>query len=893
MDNQDDKQEALQGSQRDFVAAWLDALEAAGNEEKDWREKSAKEAVDAYKGVEGSGSEAFNIFHSNIETLVPALYNSSPIPDVRRRFNDDDPVAQQVADLIERAISFSIDDYDFDETMRGVVKDMAVVDRGIARVRYEPTLKPIEPAEEQGEGSQEPTLGHNGGPPMEVEYEEAICEYVPWRSFRRGPATQWRHLPWMAFEHFLAKSEVEKLVAQSDAPAAIKALILGNVRYNYSGDTKTGEGSEAKPAEELPTFGKRARVWEIWDKDTKSVVFITPDYVDYPLAVIPDPLGLKGFFPTPRPAMVIEASDTLTPITSYSIYSKLIVELNDVTRRIAALVAQIRVRGAYAGVSDDIKQIAEALDGEMIALQSAELFATTGGGLDKAILWFPIEPQIQAVKELVAQREVIKQTIYEVTGLSDILRGATNASETATAQNIKTQWGSIRIQSHQKEVERYARDLFRLKAEVMCKHFGIETLEQITGLKFPTEADKQRAQEMKQQGAALVQQFQQASQAAQQSGGQPPEIPPELQQQVQQAGKFLDELLAKPTVEEIEELLHNDRVLAYRVDVESDSTTRADLTKNQEQLKGFLDGTAAFAQAIGPMVQEGVMPGEVAVEIFAAFARVFRLGKQAEDALDKWADDIKKNGIQGKGPDPLAQADAMLKQAQAESHKATAQKTQVETQLLPIQTKAEIDKSQAEFRLNAQDKIMGHRRETAKMGFERQNADRQHQLAEKQHGFAMQQHQDSHGLATRQHEDTHGLAAQQHQDSHGLAVRQTDQADAQMAMADRHKSADLEQADRHQTMGMAQTDAHHEGSMKMEKLKLDKAGQDKGQKPAQGGEDLKASIAALAEAQAQSTQMLAQAIERMTQALSAEKEIVRDPKTGKAVGARTKQQQKD
>ena len=37
---------------------------------------------------------------------------------------------------------------------------------------------------------------------------------------------------------------------------------------------------------------------------------------------------------------------------------------------------------------------------------------------------------------LVARQEC-KQVIYEVTGLSDIIRGASNAQETATAQTIK------------------------------------------------------------------------------------------------------------------------------------------------------------------------------------------------------------------------------------------------------------------------------------------------------------------------------------------------------------------------------------------------------------------------------------------------------------------------
>ena len=46
---------------------------------------------------------------------------------------------------------------------------------------------------------------------------------------------------------------------------------------------------------------------------------------------------------------------------------------------------------------------------------------------------------------LYQQREQSKQAIYEITGISDIVRGASHSSETATAQQIKTEWGSLRI----------------------------------------------------------------------------------------------------------------------------------------------------------------------------------------------------------------------------------------------------------------------------------------------------------------------------------------------------------------------------------------------------------------------------------------------------------------
>ena len=102
-------------------------------------------------------------------------------------------------------------------------------------------------------------------------------------------------------------------------------------------------------------------------------------------------------------------------------------------------------------------------------------------------------------------------------GISDILRGSTNASETATAQQIKSQWGSMRLKRIQADVANFIRDLIRLQAEIIGEQFQPETLKSMTGLQYPMMAEKQQAMLQYQQQAAM----------AQQQGQQPPP-PPQL-----------------------------------------------------------------------------------------------------------------------------------------------------------------------------------------------------------------------------------------------------------------------------------------------------------------------------------------------------------------------------
>ncbi len=91
-----------------------------------------------------------------------------------------------------------------------------------------------------------------------------------------------------------------------------------------------------------------------------------------------------------------------------------------------------------------------------------------GSKLADHIMWYPIDVISAALEKLYLARDQIKNVIYETTGISDILRGLTDPNETLGAQQIKTQWGSLRVQRKQAEVARFARDLFRLKAEIFA-----------------------------------------------------------------------------------------------------------------------------------------------------------------------------------------------------------------------------------------------------------------------------------------------------------------------------------------------------------------------------------------------------------------------------------------
>jgi hypothetical protein len=676
---------------QDLHRLWMDAIRLAEKEEEEWR-KCADGTVKIYRNEKknddktySSGDRKFNILHANVETLLPALYNSTPVPDVRRRYDDKNPTGKQVADILERCLGYSIDSYDLDNRMRHAVSDMELAGRGVTRVRYMPYV----------------------GEDDEVSFEEAACEHVPWKHFRRGPGRVWDDVPWISFKHFLSRDQLIKLNPKLGGKINLDATMAG------ADDKKNGDNP--------PEVFKRATVWEVWDKTQRKVLFFAESYKDGPIREEDDPLGLMEFFCVPRPLYAVETSDSLVPVVPFELYKDQAEELERVSQRIMALTEAMKARGVYDGRAEEISKLSDSDDNTLIAIDNVATFADGSKLADKIHYW-PIDVIVAALEKLYVAREQIKQTIYEITGIADILRGQTDANETLGAQELKAQWGSLRIQRKQNEIARYARDLFRIKAEIIATKFSWETITLMTGLNFPSQADKQQAQ-------MLAQQAQQMQQPA----------PPEL-----------EEILKKPSREEIEQMLRSDAIRGFNIDIESDSTIRADLTRKQQNMNLFLQGTAQYAAAMGPIVMapqfQALAPA--VIEVFSAFARNFKLGKQAEDALDAVADDAKQQMENPQPPpeDPALQVEKLKAQNEQEKMKAEFEFKQQEHAMKLEMMRADLEKKRMELEMQSEKMNLDMQAHQQKMAMDQESAERDMMMQERNAAMQLEKSEHEHAL---------------------------------------------------------------------------------------------------------------------------------------------------
>jgi len=168
----------------------------------------------------------------------------------------------------------------------------------------------------------------------------------------------------------------------------------------------------------------------------------------------------------------------MLPRAYYDLYANLAADLEETSQRISNLTEKIKVRGGYNSASREIADILTAADGKMIPVVGVDMLQ---GGLQNHIWIVPIVEWVNALRELFLARDQIKQAIYEVMGISDIMRGATNPHETATAQRIKGTMGVGRLSDQKQLVANFVRDLVRMKAEIIAKNFDAQTLTLMTG----------------------------------------------------------------------------------------------------------------------------------------------------------------------------------------------------------------------------------------------------------------------------------------------------------------------------------------------------------------------------------------------------------------------------
>jgi hypothetical protein len=611
---------------------WLAEL-AAGKKSTDKFAKHGDRITKIYLDERGGDMQAMvggarlNLFTANVNTMRAMLFGNVPRVEVSRRYEDaNDDAARVAAEMLERLLNADIGKQ-FSFAIGSALDDKLLVGLGMSKVRYTANFQSI-----QHDAIMDPLTGAEQAPAYEEQkktFEAAPVDYVNWRDVMWSPARTWDEVRWIGFKNYMTRDQLVQRFGETIG----NAVPLGTSRRSI---TKGGIKNDP---------WQRGEVWEVWCLEYKTVYWIV-EGMDVICDKQEDPLQIEGFFPCPQPMVSNLTTGNFMPRADYVLSQDQYEEVNDVTSRIMLLEKAIKVVGVYDKSAVGVQRmLSEAMQNELIPVDNWAMFAEKGG-LKGQTDWLPLDQVVGALNTLREYRAELITLLFQSSGMSDILRGATVQGETATAQSIKAKFASVRVQYAQDEFARFATDLQKLRAQVMIKHFDDATLVQAANMQNTPDA-----------------------------------------QHLPQALELLRSQFA-----------------VFRVAIKSETLAAQDMAAIRQEKTEFIQGLATFLQAAQPMIDKYPATAPTLLEMLKWTMSGFKGASQIEGVLDQAIAGLQQNPPQPQ-PNP---AEAKAKEAQAKEAaklQSDQQRTQMDTAAYGAKKKMDVQAEAQVTQIQTQGKI--------------------------------------------------------------------------------------------------------------------------------------------------------------------------------------------
>lgn len=517
----------------------------------------------------------YNLLYSTVQTLLPTYFARMPKVVADRPLKNSDPIAELAALIEERAVTMSMS-LERDSLYRSVkhsVLDFMLPGRG--------QLWEVFRADTDEQGN--------------LYNERCESEYVHWCDYLEGEGRTPSEVVWRARRYKMTRN---KLVEEFGEIGKLIPL-------NY--EEKKSKNSE---------YGTQqcAEVWQVCDLEHRCVCWVADGYADNCLRYEKDPWRLNNFWPCPSPILYSRTNSSNIPTAFYTIVRQILEDLDFTHKRIVALMECVRYVGMHDALwNKEVIDIKNMTDGMSLPVNNWAVFAERGGfsGVQQ---WIPIRDLIQCIKELRDHAAYLLGKFYEVSGISEVIRGYSPPSKTATAVQMEGQFTVLRTQEKQQEIQSFLRELLDIKAQMIFELFSDQTIMTMVGYEQMSEEEKRL-------------------------------FPQALQ------------------------LLRDDKLRTFRIEIETDSTIAID----EEQDK---QGRMEFIQALGQLMNNAFQMASIEpsvknlmLDVIKFGVRGFRAGRELEGAIDKTIKDIEyqdqmraeqEAAMQGQPPPPSPEEVKMM-----------------------------------------------------------------------------------------------------------------------------------------------------------------------------------------------------------------------------------------
>lgn len=619
---------------------WEDEITFAEKEmEKFW--KSARLTIRRYiddRDATEVQKRWYNVFFTNVGIMEASLYDQTPEADVSRRFLDmNDDVARVAGIIMQRCVNQDMDeaDCDFDAVMRHAVFDRLVPGLGAAWLRLETELEDIPDAIDP----------ETQKPMQRIAYQEVAIDWVFFEDFIYSPCRTWEERRWVARKVYMTRDQLTKRFGKE------KGL---QVPLNTAANKNNNLPNGNTPSNMVL---KRGCVYEIWDRESRKVIWFAKGMTEI-LEERGDFLKLRNgrFEPCPKPLFANLTTSNCLPKPDFAMLQDQYNELDEVNNRISLLIIACKVVGVYDRGADGVQRmLTEGYDNILIPVDNWAMFAEKGG-LKGQIDFLPLDTVVNALQQLQQHRTALVAQIDVLTGISDIVRGNTKASETLGAQELKAKYASTMIQKRQQDVTRFAEEILQIKADIISQHFDPQQILRLANVES---------------------------------------MPPEDQQMIQPAMALV---------------MDDGEELYWRVDIQATSMAITDYAAVKNERSEFLNSVATFLQSASTVGQGAPQLIPLMLDMLKFGVSGFRVSKDIEGIFDKYIKEFtaeleaKKNAPPQPDPEQQKmQAEMQMKQQEQQADlQAQQQKAQMELQQKQQEFMLQMRQDQQEFALKMQ-----------------------------------------------------------------------------------------------------------------------------------------------------------------------------------------------
>lgn len=474
----------------------------------------------------------FPLWWSCWKIRQPITFARLPIP-VLKDTQGDDPYGRTACVIGERLTRGILKTFDAFSEFSSAVDDFLVTNFGQGRAYYrreecveeekirleaieqqpaEPEMGPDGqpmPVEEvppiyitpEGEQVAEPLFDDMGpyilsGQEITVDNEEVYFEAGLYSGLYVDPdARKWNAVTRLAYEYQYSYREFVAKFGE----AALAKLSLGSVEEHRSGKPIIVFEYHDKFLKECRWFAENSEDFfqpkEIADIDVQALREVKEKaeaaYMDNS-----DLYGLSGFFPCVEPLLMNASTKDFWPTPEYFQIMDILDDTHGIVRRMFLLTKAIRIRFFFDSSIPQLQQlIGETGEGGGLGIPNLqETLMNNNGNLQALVAYFPVKDMIEGLQNMYSAFEQRLNMFYQVTGLSDLIRGQTNpdSDKTFGERQMEGKFALNRIEPFQRKVQEWVKDNYQLLMEMGLKMFSDKTLDEYITPQTLDDEDKQR-----------------------------------------------------------------------------------------------------------------------------------------------------------------------------------------------------------------------------------------------------------------------------------------------------------------------------------------------------------------------------------------------------------------